>query len=253
MFVKNIKAPLAGLLMTAVMAGGILAGGPLPLKAGDAGTGVKVVELFTSQGCSSCPPADVVLGSYVKKPDVVALSYSVDYWDYLGWRDTFGSPENSQRQRAYATARGDGAVYTPQAVVNGMAHVNGAQKAAINKQISKTNQALGDKKARLSAASRDGKVIVSAKAVATGDDKPVLWLVRVKDVGKVKIPRGENRGKTLEYHNVVLGVEKLAVMTGGSLEVAVDRKKVVPRKGEHGVFLLQMGSTGPILAAYEAR
>ena len=74
-----------------------------------------VVELFTSQGCSSCPPADALLGQLTEKPGVVALSYSVDYWDYLGWRDTLGSPANSERQRAYARARGDGKVYTPQA------------------------------------------------------------------------------------------------------------------------------------------
>ena len=248
MILKKFTAPFIGLLMMIVTAGGLMT-----VQAGDAGSSVKVVELFTSQGCSSCPPADAVLGSYVKKRDVVALSYSVDYWDYLGWRDTFGSPENSQRQRAYAEARGDGAVYTPQAVVNGMAHVNGAHKVAINKEFSKTNEALGGKKARLSAVSRDGKMVISASADQAKVDQPVLWLVKVKDVGRVKIPRGENRGKTLEYHNVVLGVEKLGVMSGGALDVEVDRKKVVPRKGEHGVFLLQEGSTGPILAAVEAR
>ena len=84
------------------------------------GTPPAVVELFTSQGCSSCPPADALLGQLTEKPGVVALSYSVDYWDYLGWRDTLGSPANSERQRAYARSRGDGKVYTPQAVVDGI-------------------------------------------------------------------------------------------------------------------------------------
>src|SRR5262245_18780771 len=77
-----------------------------------------VVELFTSQGCSSCPPADALLGELAEKPGIVALSFAVDYWDYLGWRDTLGSPANSERQRNYARARCDGTVYTPQAVVD---------------------------------------------------------------------------------------------------------------------------------------
>src|SRR5262245_60119022 len=90
-----------------------------------------VVELFTSQGCSSCPPADALLGELAEKPGIVALSFSVNYWDYLGWRDTLGSPANSERQRNYARARGDGRVYTPQIVVDGILHANGANEAEI--------------------------------------------------------------------------------------------------------------------------
>ena len=78
-----------------------------------------VIELFTSQGCSSCPPADAMLGEYADRDDVLALSCNVDYWDYLGWKDTLASPDNTERQRDYAPARGDGQVYTPQLVVNG--------------------------------------------------------------------------------------------------------------------------------------
>ena len=88
-----------------------------------------VIELYTSQGCSSCPPADALLQKYAADPGVIALSMPVDYWDYLGWKDTFATPRNTDRQRAYAKARGDGAIYTPQAVVNGTMHANGAQKS----------------------------------------------------------------------------------------------------------------------------
>jgi hypothetical protein len=85
-----------------------------------------VVELYTSQGCSSCPPADALLKKLSADPSIIALSLPVDYWNYLGWKDTFGSSRNSDRQRNYARARGDGAIYTPQAIVNGEVHVNGA-------------------------------------------------------------------------------------------------------------------------------
>src|SRR5690348_10876657 len=101
-----------------------------------------VLELFTSQGCSSCPPADVLLGELAKKPGIVTLSYSVDYWNYLGWRDTLSSSANSQRQRDYAQMRGDGSVYTPQMVVNGITHVNGANEAAIEMAMRSTEKRL---------------------------------------------------------------------------------------------------------------
>ena len=163
----------------------------LPAAAEEQTSGVKVVELFTSQGCSSCPPADALLQSYVKKPDVVALSYSVDYWDYLGWRDTFGSAANSARQRAYAKRRGDRAVYTPQVVVNGLVHVNGAQKYAINQKLEQTQQDLKARPVAMQYKKAGDKVIVEAHTpVESWSEPPTLWLVRVKDVGRVQIKRG---------------------------------------------------------------
>src|SRR5215470_7683659 len=91
----------------------------------------NVLELFTSQGCDTCPPADQVLAKYAERPDVIAISLPVDIWDYLGWKDTLASDKNSERQKAYAKARGDGAIYTPQVVVNGMMGVNGSDAGAI--------------------------------------------------------------------------------------------------------------------------
>src|SRR5262245_5125278 len=94
-----------------------------------------VLELFTSQGCSSCPAADKLLGELAKDPSLVTLTLSVDYWDYLGWKDTLALKGHSNRQRAYAGVRGDREVYTPQMVVNGVGHVNGSDKAAIERAI----------------------------------------------------------------------------------------------------------------------
>src|SRR6516165_10211815 len=94
-----------------------------------------VVELFTSQGCSSCPPADKLLGELAKRDDLLALSLPIDYWDYLGWKDTLASHDFSERQREYAQSRGDGAVYTPQAVINGTDDMVGSDRSAIESAV----------------------------------------------------------------------------------------------------------------------
>src|ERR1700754_4546335 len=99
-----------------------------------------VVELFTSQGCSSCPPADKVIGELAKDPSVIALSMPIDYWDYLGWKDTLADSRFSARQKAYSLMRGDRDVYTPQAVVNGEAHVIGRDLAGIERAIDVTRE-----------------------------------------------------------------------------------------------------------------
>ena len=101
-----------------------------------------MLELFTSQGCSSCPPADKLLGELIRDPSLVAFSLNVDYWDSLGWKDTLADPRNSERQRAYARVRGERGVYTPQMVINGTAHVVGSDKAAIQRALASARDAL---------------------------------------------------------------------------------------------------------------
>ncbi|MCX7303033.1 MAG: DUF1223 domain-containing protein [Hyphomicrobiales bacterium] len=103
----------------------------VPCFAGDILKPKGVVELFTSQGCNSCPPADKVLAELAEKGEVVALGYHVDYWDYLGWKDTLATPENTERQHLYGKAFQERSVYTPQAVINGRLHVNGARREAV--------------------------------------------------------------------------------------------------------------------------
>src|SRR5258708_37659073 len=114
-----------------------------------------VVELFTSQGCSSCPNADALLARMANRDDVVALSYPVDYWDYLGWKDTLASPKFSERQRIYASTRGDGAIYTPQAGGNGLVPVNGADEGMIGGTIEKTGKTAGGPYGRLPGEARN--------------------------------------------------------------------------------------------------
>lgn len=159
-----------------------------------------VVELFTSQGCSSCPPADVALSSLAERPGVLALGFHVDYWDRLGWKDTLGSPAFSDRQRGYARL-GDGQVYTPQAVVNGANHTVGSNVRAVD---------------RLMEAPLPVTVSIEEDTVAVGPGTgaATLWRVDFTRQAAVSIERGENIGRTVEYVNAVRGLEKLGQWDG---------------------------------------
>ncbi len=159
-----------------------------------------VIELFTSQGCSSCPPADKLLSELASDPSLVAISLPIDYWDYLGWKDTLADPRHTARQRAYARLRGDRQVYTPQVVVNGAVHAVGSDKDAIDRAISQT----GNKTALLPVSlSVVGNELV-AKVPAGKDDRASgeVWLCGLAKAVPITIGRGENRGHTLTYYNV---------------------------------------------------
>src|SRR5471032_45524 len=126
-----------------------------------AGEPRAVIELFTSQGCSSCPAADKVISELARDPSLLTMSLAVDYWDYLGWKDTLALHGHSIRERAYADARGDREVYTPQVVVNGIAQVLGSDKAAIEKAIAQTRATAAPLKLPVTIAVTDGKVTVN--------------------------------------------------------------------------------------------
>src|SRR5665647_2500275 len=129
-----------------------------------AGEPRAVIELFTSQGCSSCPAADKLAGELAHDPSLLVMSLAVDIWDYLGWKDTLALPGHTERQRAYANARGDREVYTPQVVVNGIVHVLGSDKAAIEKAIAQTSASAAPLKVPITIAIADGKVTVNVPA-----------------------------------------------------------------------------------------
>src|SRR5262245_44156508 len=120
-----------------------------------------VIELFTSQGCSSCPAADKLLGELAADPSLVPISVPIDYWDYLGWKDTLADPRNTARQKAYAHVRGDGQVYTPQVVVNGSLHALGSDKTAIERAIEKSRKNGAMSSPPVTLAMTDGRVNVS--------------------------------------------------------------------------------------------
>ena len=210
-----------------------------------------VIELYTSQGCSSCPPADVLLQKYAADPGVIALSMPVDYWDYLGWKDTFATPRNTDRQRAYAKARGDGAIYTPQAVVNGTMHANGSQKSEIDSAIELTSKdtALPHVGIRFWQEANTLNVTTSAAEPGKEVKEATVWLGVVQTTGSVQIARGENAGQTLVYTNIVRELTPIGLWKGEPLMIQIPRSAVMQPSTQKSVVLIQEGKAGPIIGA----
>ena len=207
-----------------------------------AGETRAVLELFTSQGCSSCPPADRLVGQLANDPSLIALSIPIDYWDYLGWRDTLAKPAHSARQRAYARSRGDGQVYTPQIVVNGTADALGSDQAAIERAIAETDHKAGAMSLPVTLTVNNGTINVD---VATAEKAPAaeVWLCPITKMVSVAIGRGENRGRTIAYHNVVRNWVKLGALSATqstwNLPIAqikgdgIDAAAVMVQEGSH--------------------
>ncbi|TJW31191.1 MAG: DUF1223 domain-containing protein, partial [Mesorhizobium sp.] len=171
---------------------------------------LTVVELFTSQGCSSCPPANANLIKVKDQPGVLALSFNVTYWDYLGWKDIFGRPEFTQRQVRYEPPLGHDGPFTPQVVVNGHADVVGAAPGEIQRLIAASGTINGP-----SLSLERGKASIGAGAAPGG--KADVWLVRyAKGIVEVPVARGENTGRTLPHANVVHALEKLGSWNGAA-------------------------------------
>ncbi|MEP0943282.1 MAG: DUF1223 domain-containing protein [Rhizobiaceae bacterium] len=219
-----------------------------PAKAAD--QPIAVVELFTSQGCSSCPAADKILAEYAKRKDVLALSFHVDYWNYLGWKDTFSKADFTDRQRRYAASFRRHGVYTPQAVINGRDHAVGSRKRDIEAMI---NGYVRDGKSLTVAVNttRDREKIRVTTDAASGD--ATLWVVYYDKERSVKIDRGENRGRTITYHNVVRDVSMLGMMKQGKLDVTLPLEEMKRKGFESCAIVLQQntagGTPGPILGA----
>lgn len=211
----------------------------------------SVLELFTSQGCSSCPTADALLRSYAERRDIVALSLPVDYWDYLGWKDTLASPKFTSRQRSYADERGDGRVYTPQVVVNGLVHVVGSRKGEIDQALADTATKLAPNRVALVAHS-DGKTITIEAGAAPLDGQMrggTVWLAVVQPSVDVEIRRGENRGKKVTYANVVRDLTPVGMWSDKPTRIELQESAVLQKKGQRCAVLLQQGTVGAVVAA----
>jgi hypothetical protein len=175
-----------------------------------------VVELFTSQGCSNCPPADALLVEYSRQPDIVALSFPVNYWDYLGWKDTLAHADFTTRQKEYAHGRNDRQVFTPQMIVNGKKSCIGSDRAQIENAIQMTLKGRAKLPVDIAINEQDGKVIISVTEVAEPVRREALvWVLPVLRSQTVPIERGENKGKTVTYANVVRGLKRVGEWTGG--------------------------------------
>lgn len=202
---------------------------------------LTVVELFTSQGCSSCPPANANLATLAGRPDILALSFGVTYWDNLGWKDTFASKAYTDRQWDYARGLRHPNVFTPQIVINGRKDVVGTTLGEIDRAAKALPPLSGGPSVTLAA----DRVSLGASAKPT---KPAtVWLVRYDPaIVQVPVKRGENTGKSLPHRNVVRELTKLGTFDGRAQSLALPAARDPKLKT---AILVQAGSGGPILAA----
>lgn len=201
-----------------------------------------LVELFTSQGCSSCPPADKLAGKLASRSDVVVLSYNVDYWDYLGWRDTLAKPEYSKRQYDYARERGDGNVYTPQMIFNGAAHAVGSQTRSVDAAITAAPPLAIDIELRV----KSSEVSIAIPA-STEAQEATLWLASVATSKMQEIKRGENAGSSITYHNVVRSMIPATMWKGDAVEGKWMKDVIMTPDSDFCMAILQRGMTGQVL------
>jgi len=211
-----------------------------------------VVELFTSQGCSSCPPADEELARLAERDDVLALSYHVDYWNYLGWADTLSSKANTQRQYGYAKTFNRNGVYTPQAVVNGQTHINGADGAAISRMLEKFSTEGAGLTVEVSAFTNADELRIY---VGAGEGKADIVAVYFDDATTVDIDRGENTGRTMTYRHSVRDMETVGMWNGHEVNLKLPGSVISAHPGRRCAILLQEvgkdGAPGRILGAAE--
>jgi hypothetical protein len=201
-----------------------------------------LLELFTSQGCSSCPPADRLFGQLANDPSLIALSIPIDYWDYLGWRDTLANPAHSARQRAYAHVRGDAEVYTPQVVVNGTTDALGSDQAAIERAIAQTDRKPGVMSLPVVLSIKDGVLSVNVSAADKTQVSAEVWLCPLAKTVPVAIGRGENRGRTITYHNVVRNWLKLGNLSGAQSTWNVPLTQIKSEGIDAAAVMVQEGS-----------
>lgn len=206
-----------------------------------------VVELYTSQGCSSCPPADALLARLARRGDLLPLALHVDYWDYIGWPDAFADPAFSERQKAYARAAAARGVYTPQLVVGGSEDLVGTHEMELADLIA-ADRARPDQ-AELTLARSGGRLTIRAVARGRFAGPLLVQLVRFKPEETVEITRGENAGRTISYSNIVTEWREIGRWSGEEpLSLAV----AVPGADPVAVILQEQGP-GPIVAAAVAR
>ena len=196
-----------------------------------------VVELFTSQGCSSCPPADAYAEELSKRSDIVVITRPVTYWDRLGWKDTLAREENTQLQRAYAKRGGEGSgVYTPQMMVQGQYGAVGSDRAVIAPQIARARKGI-----TVAVEFAAGRVGVAGEGPAAD-----VKLIALRAERVVKIGSGENGGRVIRYSNVVIGEQVIGRWTGGAQSFALPPRQAGADKW---AVIVQAPRAGSIFAA----
>ena len=207
-----------------------------------------LVELYTSQGCSSCPPADAYIGELARRDDVVALSLHVNYWDYIGWKDPFASDETTARQRRYGRRLARGMVYTPQMVIDGVIDAVGSDRAAVERAIA---MARSQRRTRLDiglARTDDDGLVVSLPG-AHVEGTATVWLARYDSEHATPVRRGENAGRMVRNYNVVRDLRKIGAWTGAPLDIRLPASVLTAGEGGRDgcVVIVQADGFGPVL------
>ncbi len=229
---KMLSQILCALALTIVTASAYADGHP-----------VTVVELYTSQGCSSCPPADAYLGKIADRDDIIALSFHVDYWDYIGWKDKYANPEYTKRQRNYAGHLGMGYIYTPQLVVQGMAHsADGSKASDLIKDLR------GAKRIDVKVSHVEGGLKIDIPG-GTFDESAHVLVAAYDSKHDTEIMRGENSGKTLSNFNVVRDMARVGRWSGEAATYMVTEEQLKMKGRDGCAVLLQSTKTGRILGA----
>ncbi len=254
MQISAISLPRLGLalagaaVLTVVLAAGQPESAPRPQVAAaseDLG-GPVVVELYTSQGCSSCPPADAFLGELAMWPGVIALAFHVDYWDYIGWKDPFAQPAYTQRQKSYQRSFASRYVYTPQMVIDGRDHAVGSRRGEVEDKIA---EARARKKAVTVGfdAVDGGRVVIPAGPAPRGGAD--VWLVVYDEAHETEVARGENSGRTLKDFNVVRELQHLGYWTGEALTLPLALDDAAARGRSGCAVIVQHRETKEVLGA----
>ena len=207
-----------------------------------------VLELYTSQGCSSCPPADALISRLSDRPDVLALSLPVTYWDMLGWKDTLASEANTRRQKSYAASMGRGGVYTPQIIVDGVTDVVGSREAQVEAAIGARRTDMHEVPISLSLSPSALHINIGTLAEKSADDATV-WLIHVLSHASVRIGAGENRGRNLDYRNVVRDVRAVALWKGQPLSLDIPRADQSLPGYDSVAVLVQEAAFGRVIGA----
>ncbi|VAX08048.1 hypothetical protein that often co-occurs with aconitase [hydrothermal vent metagenome] len=214
-----------------------------------------VVELFTSQGCSSCPPADEILAELSQQKNILALSYSVDYWNYLGWKDTLAQPDCTLRQKKYNKSLGLGGVYTPQMIIQGRRDVIGSRADLVDKFIDQAKITVQATSApEITFVRRADMMFLNISANVMWDNAAAtIWIIGYDFEKTVSIKKGELAGQIRKYHNVVQSIKRLGSWMGEETRLSLSKEDVGSGKYDAYAVLLQAQETGPIITAAELK
>lgn len=214
----------------------------LTISSPAAADGPTVIELYTSQGCSSCPPADEILHDLAGQSDVIPLALHVDYWDYIGWADIFANPAHTRRQQNYARVAGASSIYTPQMVIGGEDHVIGAKPMDVANLI--RTHSSRDTGTRISLQRRGNQLQISGQTARALPNGTVVQVIRYSPEETVDVRRGENAGRSLTYSNIVTEWNAVGEWSGAgdlSMNVAISGSSPV-------VVIVQEPGPGAVMA-----